>query len=157
EGELRGGPVLEVFRQVDAVVGRAGLFAEGDDLVSAIGVQLDEALAEAVPDHAVANDHYRLLALANHGKFFRKSLGHWGATTRRRRPGGCEFHSRAGRAASHPLLPYRERHGAGCRESSRNVTSPELMVGLLHPRGEIVGWESEQASPKRNAFPLSAA
>ena len=58
--------MLEVFRQVDAIVGRPRLLAERDDLAVALGVELDEPLAEAMPDHAVADDHDGLRSLANH-------------------------------------------------------------------------------------------
>ena len=73
--------MLEVLGEVDAVVGRPRLLAERDDLVVAVGVELDEALAEAMAHHAVADDHDRLLSLASHGGRLRWVRAH------RKRPG----------------------------------------------------------------------
>ena len=47
--------VREKRGEPDPVIGRAGLFAEGDQPELPLGVALDELLAEALPDHAVAD------------------------------------------------------------------------------------------------------
>ena len=54
----------EERRQSDAVVSRPRLFAERDDPIAALGVELDQPLAKALADHAVADDDDGLLALA---------------------------------------------------------------------------------------------
>src|SRR5579884_828716 len=56
----------KVFCEVDAIVGGPWLFAKRHNLPIARAVELKEALAEAMPYHAVADDHYRLTSLANH-------------------------------------------------------------------------------------------
>ena len=83
-GELLGLAMLEVFGEVDAIVGGPRLLAKGDDLEVAVGVELDKALAEAMADHAVADDHHRLLSLANHEglrsmRAHRRGWSEWGA------------------------------------------------------------------------------
>jgi len=48
--------VSEELRQADAVVGGTGLLAERDDSPAACRIEPDQPLAEAVADHAVADD-----------------------------------------------------------------------------------------------------
>lgn len=48
--------VREKRGEPDAVIGGAGLLAKGDQPVLPLGVALDELFAEALPDHAVADD-----------------------------------------------------------------------------------------------------
>ena len=55
--QLLGVAVGEERRQADAVVGGARLLAERDDANASLGVELDEPLAEALADHAVADDN----------------------------------------------------------------------------------------------------
>ena len=66
-GQLGGIPVVKVGREMDAVVSRPGLLAEGDDAVVAAAVEFNQLLAEAVPDGTVA-DHHCCLPAPRHGK-----------------------------------------------------------------------------------------
>ena len=61
EHQLLGVAMGEERRQPDAVVGRPRLLAERDDAEPPLGVELDEPLAEALADHAVADDDDGLL------------------------------------------------------------------------------------------------
>ena len=56
ECESFGLAMIEIFGEIDAIVSGARLFAESDDIPGAVGVELDKALAEAMSDHAVADD-----------------------------------------------------------------------------------------------------
>lgn len=66
QGEFFRPAMLEILGEIDAIVSGARLLGEGDDAVLSGGIELDEALAEAMPDHAVADDHYRLRSFADH-------------------------------------------------------------------------------------------
>ena len=58
--------MFKIFGEVDAIVGGARLFAEGDDIAGSLGVEFEEPFAEAMPDHAVADDDDILGRFCNH-------------------------------------------------------------------------------------------
>jgi hypothetical protein len=66
KGESFGLAVLEVLGEVHAVVGGPRFFAEGHNVAGAVAVELDEALAEAVPHHAVADHDHGFAGLRGH-------------------------------------------------------------------------------------------
>src|SRR5262249_40024515 len=66
QGQLLGGPVLEVPGELHPIVRRSWLFAEGHDLVVARRVELDQLLTEALTDHAVADHDDRLGGTSDH-------------------------------------------------------------------------------------------
>src|SRR5262249_30424838 len=59
--ELFGAAMFEVLGEIDAVVSGTRFFAKRDDLTRSAGVEFDQAFAEAMPDHAVADDDDLLL------------------------------------------------------------------------------------------------
>ena len=59
--EFFGLAMFEVFGEIDSIVRGSRLFAKGDNAIGAIRIEFDEAFAEAVADHAVADDNDRFL------------------------------------------------------------------------------------------------
>ena len=55
--QMAGIAALEVLREVDAIVGGAGLLAERHDLIALVEVVLHQPLAEPVADHPIADHH----------------------------------------------------------------------------------------------------
>lgn len=66
QGELRGTAVFKILREVDAIVSGAWLFAKSDDSIMLLGIELDEALTEPKPNHAVPDDDNGFLSRESH-------------------------------------------------------------------------------------------
>src|SRR5581483_7653313 len=108
-----------VLRQVDAVVRGPRLLAERDDLVGLLRIERDEALAETMAHHAVADDDNGPARSANHS---RPSIRSCATSTA---PQGCA-------AAPLPWVGRVPKERSAVRGLS----------GLLHREGESTGWES---------------
>jgi predicted dehydrogenase len=131
EQHLVGARLLEEAREADAVVRGSRLLAEGDDLKTALRVELGEALAELPADHAVADHDDRLVSSAA-----RFAVRSWGGRAIRLRVllaqaiGEAEHGDQLRRLRPHeertwgdlvdadPVLAERELHGAPERDDA---------------------------------------
>ena len=75
--QLLGVAMGEERGQPHPVVGRPRLLAEGHDAIGAVRIELDQLLAEALADHAVADDHDGFEGRGDFGKNHGRVLGGW--------------------------------------------------------------------------------
>ena len=74
--EFLGLAMLEVFGEIDAIVSGPRFLAERHDLELVLLIELDEALAEAMPHHAVADDHHRLRSFTDHAQSLHPTISY---------------------------------------------------------------------------------
>jgi hypothetical protein len=77
QSELFGPAMLEVPGQMDAIVGGPRLLGERHDLELVVLVEVQQALAEAMSHHAIADNHYRLYSITAHAQYLPTAIGIW--------------------------------------------------------------------------------
>jgi len=128
--EIVGAAAAEELREMDAVVGRAGLFAEHRHLQAGggqVGVALDQFLEITVADHAVADDQQFAGCLVRRVCHATSS---WVWRTGRAR--SAVTGSRVAKAKRRPQQAQLLQ--AGCRGRLCPGRHPDAIAGMLYPR-----------------------